>query len=511
MVVIDHFLFLWYNNYVRKRKECDIMDLRAELNHEELLERINKYLDWNHFCLFTPSWFLDNYYEKKSGFLTKQLFKDKVIYEKPITIDAESFEGFKYESKFIDMRRAADHSIMYLEDIISDTKEQFTCAEHEDIDGLRLLRIFVNHLHFSLKTATIESNSFFNSSLCAIPHRELLADKGHFTIVGPKGKKACIRFDIKFNKLVKKLKKFYQDNEILSDYKAGIFEKIESAYVAYENLYSFYKQKCYIKGTLCLSIHPLDYLTASNNDLLWSSCFTIGQGCNSTHTIAYLNSSMTFIAYIKSNDSQYVLSQDNYWNNKILRAWCFADENMVGVCKNYPYESQSFTKAVYDFIQEISGNFYKYTPANDDYFSGYVGYDNAIAYNDGGFRSRYTNLESYANYTGSTRYQHQYTFYNDDEVFCFDCGKPISQYEDYYESGPSAGETPMCPDCRELFRCDGCGCWEFADNLCGTPQGEMLCDSCYDEWLCSKEEYEEETPEIDECDAYKYYRDNYDD
>ena len=59
----------------------------------------------------------------------------------------------------------------------------------------------------------------------------------------------------------------------------------------------------YLEGNLCLSIHPIDYLTASVNECGWSSCYNPfkSTGDNFRATIAYMMNPYTIIAYLESH------------------------------------------------------------------------------------------------------------------------------------------------------------------------------------------------------------------
>lgn len=76
-----------------------------------------------------------------------------------------------------------------------------------------------------------------------------------------------------------------------------------------------------IKGTLCLSIHPLDYMTMSDNDYGWQSCMNwrLG-GCYHAGTIEMMNSPSVIVAYIEGTRDWYPVPTPNKkWSNKKWR------------------------------------------------------------------------------------------------------------------------------------------------------------------------------------------------
>ena len=57
-----------------------------------------------------------------------------------------------------------------------------------------------------------------------------------------------------------------------------------------------------IKGNLVISIHPLDYMTMSDNDSKWQSCMTwVNDGCYHVGTVEMMNSNNVLCCYIENN------------------------------------------------------------------------------------------------------------------------------------------------------------------------------------------------------------------
>ena len=68
------------------------------------------------------------------------------------------------------------------------------------------------------------------------------------------------------------------------------------------------------RGTLCLSIHPFDYMTMSDNEENWESCMNWREeGCYRAGTVEMMNSPMVVVVYLKSDETDLW----NYsWNSK---------------------------------------------------------------------------------------------------------------------------------------------------------------------------------------------------
>ena len=68
-----------------------------------------------------------------------------------------------------------------------------------------------------------------------------------------------------------------------------------------------------LEGELCLSIHPLDYMTMSENNCDWTSCMNWPEGgCYRGGTIEMMNSPMVIVAYLKSANNP--LMMDCGWD-----------------------------------------------------------------------------------------------------------------------------------------------------------------------------------------------------
>lgn len=114
-------------------------------------------------------------------------------------------------------------------------------------------------------------------------------------------------------------------------------------------------QNSKIEGTLCFSIHPLDFLSTSENTAKWRSCHAL-DGEYRTGGISYMLDSCTFIAYLKSDKDDLLpnFPESVPWNNKKWRCLLFWDpeRNMFYAGRQYPFFSHSalnyITKELYN-------------------------------------------------------------------------------------------------------------------------------------------------------------------
>jgi len=107
-----------------------------------------------------------------------------------------------------------------------------------------------------------------------------------------------------------------------------------------------------IKGMLCFSVHPLDYLSSSENTFNWRSCHSL-DGQYRAGNLSYMLDSCTICCYIKSEHKQVKLPRfpDSVpWNNKKWRMLLFCSENRDALFagRQYPF----FSKELMDIVLE---------------------------------------------------------------------------------------------------------------------------------------------------------------
>lgn len=108
-----------------------------------------------------------------------------------------------------------------------------------------------------------------------------------------------------------------------------------------------------LTGTLCLSVHPLDYLSSSENTHNWRSCHSL-DGAYRSGNLSYMLDNSTIICYIKS-DGEYKLPnfpEEVLWNSKKWRLLVHINEDRTcGACgRSYPFHLQSAMEQCIDEV-----------------------------------------------------------------------------------------------------------------------------------------------------------------
>lgn len=274
----------------------------------------------------------------------------------------------------------------------------------------------------------------------------------------------------------------------------GFVEEFEKFRIAHSMMLN---QKT-LTGTLCLSIHPLDYMTMSDNSLNWDSCMNWREpGEYRQGTVEMMNSGVVLVAYLKGN-KPFEFTKGEYWNNKRWRTLVVVNDTLTVNVKGYPYPSSDLDTEVQKWVIELAeknlGIKY-YLPYEYDgesiFYSGAEDEENAepisslyfvdgMMYNDFGCLkdNRYHKIMAAVDDPCTWSYQMEYS----GESECMWCGSETESMEEI---------SVVCRDCTNSERCDSCGGRCDGDELVELATGDMVCNYCLDSY-CSQDAINEE-------------------
>lgn len=244
-------------------------------------------------------------------------------------------------------------------------------------------------------------------------------------------------------------------------------------------------RKSKIKFTL--SIHPLDYMTMSDNVNGWESCmnWTQGPGSYRAGTIEMMNSPLVVVAYITTKP--YCPANTSIeWNSKSWRELIIVHPNTICSVKSYPYYNIAFDKALVnwlaDLVEEKTDRRYnRKLPQENLENSSYIeawqdkqdkenhfllDFATNEMYNDFG------NTENYAIFSVNppdNKYR-TFTINYSGLMTCMGCG------EDGYWSDDT--EAVVCEECDPPEYCYCCGERVNANDAIEVD-GELVCEDCY--------------------------------
>lgn len=106
-----------------------------------------------------------------------------------------------------------------------------------------------------------------------------------------------------------------------------------------------------IEGTLCFSVHPLDYLSISENNYNWRSCHALdGEYC--AGNLSYMMDKSTVICYLKGENEVKLpnFPEEVKWNNKKWRVLLYLanDWKMIYAGRQYPFSTDTGMKLILD-------------------------------------------------------------------------------------------------------------------------------------------------------------------
>ena len=246
-------------------------------------------------------------------------------------------------------------------------------------------------------------------------------------------------------------------------------------------------RKSKIKFTL--SIHPLDYMTMSDNANGWESCmnWTQGPGSYRAGTIEMMNSPVVVVAYITTKP-YYPANTSIEWTSKSWRELIIVHPNTICSVKSYPYYNISFDKALVNWLADLveektEWRYNRKKPQEslescsdikawqdkedkDNYFLLHFGTNEM--YNDFG------NTDNYGIFSinpPDNKYRTSTINYSG-LMTCMCCGE-----SNYYSDNT---EAVICEDCEPSTYCYCCGERVNANDAIEVD-GEWVCEDCYND------------------------------
>lgn len=243
-----------------------------------------------------------------------------------------------------------------------------------------------------------------------------------------------------------------------------------------------------MSGELCLSIHPLDFMTMSDNDSDWESCMNWRySGDYRRGTVVMMNSPMVVVAYLKRSEDM-TLFTDSTWNNKKWRElFIISEEGIFGI-KGYPFWNRSLENIVLDWLVELTNNWgkmghYSSEAINFENHGLFKVNDNFYCYGmhcDTMYNDFYDTHKVCLNdnatpmpidYNGIVS-ENPIEVYFSGEDECMACGSIANGFETEYDL--------LCTTCYDPLRCYGCGNVIEESEIKYEVDGEYYCSYCYE-------------------------------
>lgn len=297
----------------------------------------------------------------------------------------------------------------------------------------------------------------------------------------------------KISKLLGKLTKF--------------FELSETKYEEFRIAHSQFLNQDTIKGTLCLSIHPMDYVTMSDNDSGWDSCMSWqNEGDYRIGTVEMMNSPCVLIAYLRAKEDMEFGWGDklSHWNNKKWRQLYIVTKDLISDIRQYPWHNDELNGLCMKWIKDLATTNLGWEYSNlCTYFNNFrdANYNNFCLelsdepysidiYCDKMYNDVYSkDQKCFIGIDAPHEIEIDYSGYSE----CMNCGREINDISDTC--------MLLCDDCSNAIRCSCCGDIIHDDDYYWIDDDTCLCYDCYTEKAgtcedCGDAFYNEELNEV---------------
>ncbi len=353
---------------------------------------------------------------------------------------------------------------------------------------------FVNSIKKIIRNLPQPDDAFYNDEfyelVCDIFHIDSLVDNSIHTYINqkvtfkaedakrelqlqPKGKPV---------KMLGKIITYFIENNIIKseEDKKYYAEELENFRIRHSQILN----EKVITGNLCLSVHPLDFMTMSDNNT-WNSCMNWRNGgCYHVGSVEMLNSNNVVCCYIESSKPFYLTKErnDNYtWNDKKWRQLFYVTKDIIVSGKSYPYFNKDITMAALNALRDLAKKnlnwTYEFGPEqysdmlhirtlkameNNQKFihTGKTTKHNIIFHTKGMYNDM-LNDQRTKYYCVRNKVKHNKVITYSGKAPCLCCGESVISESDYYsdeynERYNNVGQV-VCESCnKEHFSCDIC-------------------------------------------------------
>lgn len=416
--------------------------------------------------------------------LAQKLLKGRTILEKEISVELSGKLKERMYLEFLGKHEDFKQTLWY----------RIICKEDFILEQASL-----STLHYALW----DINNMYSNTI--MDYFDIENSNTYTFVHKPTNKKMKITFKkTKLGKIFNFIVKQINDPELAAQYEAFRID-----------LSKLIQQKEF-KGTLCLSVHPLDYATMSDNMENWTSCMSWNDnGCYRAGTLEMMASPIVLVGYIKSKT--HTIEFGKYqWNSKIWRSLFIVNENIITEVKSYPFYNEAISKAAIEWIAELAGPKFSEAPLLESKEEDMDGDDHSLIfanskkgirlptiyfatnrmYNDMALQRHYYAKASLDFILESNEFPF-YTIEYGEIAPCLECGKEIE-----------LGGQLLCGDCGDYLKCSKCG--EYldpnGDNIFYGEDSTPYCEDCWEE-ITERCQWCEEYIETDRLETITYTKD----
>lgn len=295
------------------------------------------------------------------------------------------------------------------------------------------------------------------------------------------------------------------------------FESDENALKALQTEASMLIQENKIEGILCFSVHPLDFLSLSENNYNWRSCHAL-DGEYRSGNLSYMCDKSTLICYLRGKETETYIPRfpdDVKWNSKKWRMLLFLSETWQSMFagRQYPFVSEqgleTITPHLRKALKQIATNWsawhndmltdYKYKNGEDNTHHDYTRktvvmgskyYDLIDLVQDAPHSTHFNDLTRSSCYIPFYQWNKKRTLPHNDkypsgigEHFIIGSAAPCIACGDRHIA---LTDAMYCEDCAMTYTedsdsmttCDCCGGRVWVEDTYQTQDGSWVCERC---------------------------------
>lgn len=235
-----------------------------------------------------------------------------------------------------------------------------------------------------------------------------------------------------------------------------------------------------LTGELCLSIHPLDFMTMSDNNEGWDSCMS-WQACGDYRqgTVEMMNSPCVVVAYLR-NPNYEMDVPGGHWNSKKWRCLFVVDRDVIVNIREYPYCNAELVGECLNWLKSLAEKNLHYQYRDTTCLFRADCYDN-VQVGEKKIPVKFSTGHMYSDF----RFDHL-MYLNDNlpekiDIYysgvseCLSCGKTSSGYDESFMSSNDL----VCHSCNGEGECEECGHYCNSEDLYEV-EGRLICQDCYD-------------------------------
>ena len=269
-----------------------------------------------------------------------------------------------------------------------------------------------------------------------------------------------------------------------------------------------------INGNLCFSVHPLDFMTMSDNNT-WNSCMNWRNGgCYHVGSVEMLNSNNVVCCYLESSRPFYLTKEQNNdytWNDKKWRQLFYVTKDIIVSGKSYPYPNKEITMAALNALRDLAKKnlnwTYEFGPEqyldmlhvrslramenNQRFISTKKTTKHNILFHTKGMYNDMLNDQRTKYYCVRNKVDHNKVITYSGKAPCLCCGESVISESDYYsdeynERYENVGEV-ICYSCnKEHFSCNVCHETRSNSRMYRVNEDghvRQYCEYCFNEYI----------------------------